>query len=69
MQKKGDKHSYFTYFIRASNRDKMAKFLFDNGVYTTLRYHPLHLNPSLSMDDVDLIVSLCKKFVTGNHGE
>lgn len=41
----GDKHSYFTYFIRISNRDQIAKFLFDNGIYTTLRYHPLHMNP------------------------
>ncbi len=41
----GDKHSYFTYFIRVPHRDKLAKYLFENGVYTTLRYHPLHLNP------------------------
>lgn len=41
----GDKHSYFTYFMRVPKRDKMAKYLFDNGIYTTLRYHPLHLNP------------------------
>lgn len=83
----GDKHSYFTYFIRVPNRDAMAKYLFENGIYTTLRYHPLHLNPlyqynghlknseilneeglniplhpSLSMDDVDKIVTYCKKF-------
>ncbi len=84
----GDRHSYFTYFIRVPKRDQMAKFLFDNGVYTTLRYHPLHLNPiynsteslpnserlneeglniplhpSLSMEDVDKVVELCRKFV------
>lgn len=41
---KGDKHSYFTYFMRVPFRNEMAKYLFDNGVYTTLRYHPLHLN-------------------------
>ena len=40
----GDRHSYFTYFIRVPDRDRMAKYLFDNGIYTTLRYHPLHLN-------------------------
>ena len=40
----GDQHSYFTYFIRIPNRDKVAKYLFDRGIYTTLRYHPLHLN-------------------------
>ncbi len=40
----GDRHSYFTYFIRIRNRDKVAKYLFDKGIYTTLRYHPLHMN-------------------------
>ncbi len=40
----GDKHSFFTYFIRINNRDKVAKYLFDKGIYTTLRYHPLHMN-------------------------
>lgn len=40
----GDKHSYFTYFIRVPDRDRFAKYLFENGIYTTLRYHPLHLN-------------------------
>lgn len=84
---KGDQHSYFTYFIQIPNRDAMAKYLFDNGIYTTLRYHPLHLNPiyksnislpnceilneeglniplhpSLTMDDVDKIVTYIKKF-------
>lgn len=43
--KEGDQHSYFTYFIRIPNRDKVAKYLFENGIYTTLRYHPLHMNP------------------------
>lgn len=41
----GDRHSYFTYFIRVPDRNKLAHYLFDNGIYTTLRYHPLHLNP------------------------
>jgi aminotransferase len=40
-----DVHSYFTYCIRVPRRDDLAHFLLDNGVYTTLRYHPLHLNP------------------------
>jgi aminotransferase len=39
-----EKHSYFTYVIRVPERDKLAKYLFDLGIYTTLRYHPLHLN-------------------------
>ncbi|HXU83036.1 MAG TPA: DegT/DnrJ/EryC1/StrS family aminotransferase [Polyangia bacterium] len=42
-----EKHSYFTYFVRVLNgkRDKLAKYLYDQGIYTTLRYHPLHMNP------------------------
>lgn len=37
-------HSYFTYLIRvpAGVRDELAHFLYEAGVYTTLRYHPLH---------------------------
>jgi dTDP-4-amino-4,6-dideoxygalactose transaminase len=37
-------HSYFTYLIRvpANIRDRLAHYLYDAGVYTTLRYHPLH---------------------------
>jgi aminotransferase len=41
----GDRHSYFTYCIRAPRRDELAHYLLDNQIYTTLRYHPLHLNP------------------------
>lgn len=37
-------HSYFTYCIRARMRDDLAKYLLRNGIYTTVRYHPLHLN-------------------------
>lgn len=42
----GDSHSYFTYCIRidGGRRDRLAKSLFDAGIYTTLRYHPLHMN-------------------------
>jgi len=40
----GDTHSYFTYCVRVPRRDEFAHFLLDNKVYTTLRYHPLHLN-------------------------
>lgn len=46
----GDKHSYFTYFIRIPNRDAVAKWLYDEGIYTTLRYHPLHMNPLYKSD-------------------
>jgi len=40
-----EKHSYFTYVVRVPDRDRLARYLFDAGIYTTLRYHPLHLNP------------------------
>jgi aminotransferase len=45
--KKNETHSYFTYFIQMNEniRNEVAKNLFDLGIYTTLRYHPLHLNP------------------------
>lgn len=41
----GDRHSYFTYCIRVPRRDELAHYLLDQGIYTTLRYHPLHMNP------------------------
>lgn len=47
-------HSWFTYCIRAQNRDGLAKFLLDKGIYTTLRYHPLHLNPLYKQERNDL---------------
>jgi len=42
-----EQHSYFTYFIKLNNdrRDELAHFLYDNGIYTTLRYQPLHMIP------------------------
>jgi len=42
-----EQHSYFTYFIRLNNdkRDELAKYLYDKGIYTTLRYQPLHMIP------------------------
>lgn len=40
-----ERHSFFTYVISVNrDRDALARFLMDNGIYTTLRYHPLHLN-------------------------
>jgi len=43
----GEQHSYFTFCIRLNNgkRDELAKYLYENGIYTTLRFHPLHMNP------------------------
>ncbi len=42
-----EQHSYFTYCIRLKNgkRDELAHYLYEQGVYTTLRFHPLHMNP------------------------
>ena len=47
-----EQHSYFTYVIRALGgvRDRLAQYLHDNGVYTTVRYHPLHMNPIYESD-------------------
>jgi aminotransferase len=43
----GDRHSYFTYCIRilGGRRDALAKYLYQKGIYTTLRYQPLHMIP------------------------
>lgn len=45
--KANETHSYFTYFIQVDTkkRNSLAKHLYEMGIYTTLRYHPLHLNP------------------------
>jgi aminotransferase len=42
-----EQHSYFTYCVRVAGgrRDAFAKFLLGRDIYTTLRYHPLHMNP------------------------
>ena len=50
----GSKHSYFTYCIRVPKRDELAHYLLENDVYTTLRYHPLHMNPLYNQMDVRL---------------
>lgn len=47
---KDEQHSYFTYALRVPERDKFAKYLFDKNIYTTLRYHPLHLNAVYKSD-------------------
>ena len=41
-------HSWFTYPIQvdAEIRDDLAHFLLDQGIYTTMRYPPLHLMPA-----------------------
>ena len=50
----GDRHSYFTYCIRVPQRDELARYLLGEQIYTTLRYHPLHLNPLYGQMDVRL---------------
>jgi aminotransferase len=47
-----ERHSFFTYFIRVldGRRNVLAKTLLDDGIYTTLRYHPLHMNPIYKSD-------------------
>jgi aminotransferase len=50
----GDTHSFFTYCITVPNRDDLAHHLLKRGIYTTLRYHPLHLNPLYGQTDVRL---------------
>lgn len=51
----GDRHSYFTYCIRAPRRDELAHYLLGEQIYTTLRYHPLHLNPLYGQMNVPLV--------------
>jgi len=50
----GDQHSYFTYAIRVPKRDELAHYLFDKGIYTTLRYHPLHMNKLYKQTHINL---------------
>jgi dTDP-4-amino-4,6-dideoxygalactose transaminase len=50
----GNRHSYFTYCIRVPKRDELAHHLLGEQIYTTLRYHPLHLNPLYGQMDARL---------------
>lgn len=47
-----EQHSYFTYCLRilSGRRDELAKHLLDSGIYTTVRYHPLHNYPIYHSD-------------------
>lgn len=42
----GDRHTYFTYAIRVlgGKRDKLARHLYDKGIYSTVRFYPLHFS-------------------------
>ena len=53
-----ENHSMFTYAITADSRDGLAKHLYDNGIYTTLRYHPLHMNAIYGQ--TDSLLSWCE---------
>ncbi|MBF0298286.1 MAG: DegT/DnrJ/EryC1/StrS family aminotransferase [Oligoflexia bacterium] len=50
---KDEQHSFFTYCLklRFGHRDNLARFLFNNGVYSSLRFHPLHMNPIYRSED------------------
>ncbi len=50
----GNKHSYFTYCIRVPKRNELAHYLLGEQIYTTLRYHPLHLNALYGQMDIRL---------------
>lgn len=49
-----NRHSYFTYCIRVPHRDDLAQYLLGEQIYTTLRYHPLHLNSLYGQTDMCL---------------
>jgi dTDP-4-amino-4,6-dideoxygalactose transaminase len=50
-----DRHSYFTYCVRVlKHRDNLAKHLLNEGIYTTLRYEPLHHSDLYGQSDVKL---------------
>ena len=51
---RNDRHSYFTYCIRVPQRDELAHYLLEEQIYTTLRYHPLHMNPLYKQTDLRL---------------
>ena len=38
----GATSSYYMYHIQTKYRDELAKYLRENGIYTTFRYYPLH---------------------------
>ena len=37
-----EQHSWFTYLVRVQARDRVARAMLDAGIYTTLRFPPLH---------------------------
>lgn len=49
-----NRHSYFTYCIRVPKRDELAKYMLKKEIYTTLRYHPLHMNSLYGQTNINL---------------
>lgn len=47
--------SYYFFWIQTEKRNELAKYLLDNGVYTTFRYWPLHK------------VNFFKKYIDGEY--
>lgn len=46
--------SYYFFWIQLEKRDELARFLFENGVYSTFRYWPLHKIKHFGQEKVDL---------------
>mgnify|MGYP006165297359 CR=1 FL=1 len=44
-------NSYYFYWIQVDNRDELAAFLKENGVYTTFRYWPLNKVKYFNIDN------------------
>lgn len=42
--------SYYFFWIQVKNRDKLARHLKENGIYTTFRYYPLHKALGINID-------------------
>jgi len=43
--------SYYLYWLQLEQRDELARYLCDHGVYCTFRYYPLHLVPGYGSKD------------------
>jgi len=46
--------SYYFFWIQLEKRDELARYLLDNGVYTTFRYWPLHKVQYFKLNGKDL---------------
>ena len=41
-------------YCTCRGRNELASYLLQNGIYTTLRYHPLHMNSIYKQTDIQL---------------